>query len=87
MSLYYNIIKINFIVGAMKSSHRVGNFIHCLHTVDQKASLVQQNKTLSVLAPNVWNDHETGSNLAVNSGNKEDSHLGNTGNFLKYVFT
>lgn len=53
MSLYYNIIKINFIVGAMKSSHRVGNFIHCLHTVDQKASLVQQNKTLSVLAPNV----------------------------------
>lgn len=44
-------------------------------------------KPLSLSALNVWNDQETSSNLAMNSGDKEDCHLDNIGSFLKYLFT
>ena len=49
--------------------------------------LLSKIKPLSLLTLNIWNDQETSSNLAMNSGDKEGSHLDNVGSFLKYLFT
>lgn len=49
----------------------------------KKDPFVQQNKTLK--APNVWNYCETGSKLAMNLRDKEDSYLDNISSFLKYL--
>lgn len=67
----------------MKRHYRMFNLIYYLHAVDQKVPFVQQNKTLK--APNVWNYCETGSNLAMNLRDKEDSYLDNISSFLKYL--
>lgn len=49
----------------------------------KKDPFVQQNKTLK--APNVWNYCKTGSKLAMNLRDKEDSYLDNISSFLKYL--
>lgn len=70
----------------MSRHYCAGAFIYDLHAVDQKSiPLFSKIQPWSLLALNVWN-YETGSNLAMNSGDKEDSHLDNN-SFLKYLFS